>query len=428
MSAKKLVLENKLGQRVRSFDVEAAESNLIYRQDTRRVELHTDLAVLDEAGVSYQVIKKVSVRSLEKTDLKLAGIGVLRLAEENETATLSPTYELPKEEDDEKMALLLKKTAIGHGAVVALLVLVSIGLSYFNQKEKEPQLVTIVMPEKKEPVVREKKQHIQVSEKKIVQKKTNIKKVSNKTVISKVTQKRPEAVKKAPTPVVRQQKMVVRNDNMQNVQNVGALAALGGLKNGTRGYEGLDANSLKKIRSAGVGSGGGGVGEGRGGVRGVLPGTGLIAGSSGSGGRAEGAGGYGTKGQGGGRAGYGKISLVGGTSGISLPLDDEASIEGGLDRDQIAAVINRNQGQIIYCYEQGLQNENGNLRGRVTVDFVINGSGRVSTARVSQTSLRSKMVENCMISKLRTWQFPRPVGNVNVDVAYPFELRRVTSR
>lgn len=429
MNAKKLVLENNYGQRVRSFYVEADASNLIYRQDTRRVELHSDLAALDDAGISYEVIKKINVTSLEKKNLEIKDLGLLRLARENETTPLSPTYELPQEEDKEQIAILFKKTAIGHGIAVALLIVVSLAVSYFTKKDEEPQLVTIVMPEKPQPIVKERPQRVQVSEKKIVQRKTNIKKISNKTVIKPVTPKKKFAVKKAPTPVVRQQRLIVRNDKPQNLQNVGALAALGGLKNGTRGYEGLDANSLKRIRSAGVGSGGGGVGEGRGGgMRGVLPGTGLIAGSAGSGGQAEGAGGYGTKGAGGGRAGYGKISLVGSSAGISLPLDDEASIEGGLDRDQIAAVINRYSGQIIYCYEQGLQNENGNLKGRVTLDFVINGSGRVSVARVSQTSLRSKMVENCMVSKLKSWQFPRPVGNVNVDVAYPFELRRVSSR
>ena len=276
--------------------------------------------------------------------------------------------------------------------------------------------------------MKEVRQKVQVAEKKIVQHKTEIKKVANKTVIKPRAIVKSVAKVKVKSVIQNKKATVVRSPKPQTLDNVGALAALGGLKNGTKGYQGLDANSLKNIRSAGVGSGGGGVGaNGAGGIRGVLPGNGLIAGSSGSGGRAEGAGGYGTKGAGGGRAGYGKISLVGNTSGISLPLDDEASIEGGLDRDQIAAVINKNKGQIIYCYEQGLQGQ-PSLAGRVSVQFVINANGRIGIAKVAQTSLRSAQVENCMLAKMKTWQFPHPVGSVNVDVLYPFELRRVTSR
>ena len=112
---------------------------------------------------------------------------------------------------------------------------------------------------------------------------------------------------------------------------------------------------------------------------------------------------------------------------MTLPLDEEATFEGGLDRDQIIAVINKNKGQIIYCYERGLQAQ-PSIGGRVAVDFTIGPNGTITNAKVAQTSLGSKFVENCMIAKMKTWQFPKPVGKVNVDVLYPFELARVSSR
>lgn len=423
MSAHHLVLENQLGQRVRTFAVEGDEMTLIQRLDSGRVEAHCDLSALDEKQIPYTILKTVKPHSVSLKGLQVAGLGRLRLAAVDDQ--YAPTHELAKEEDQQKLMITMKKTAVAHIAVIAVILLASL----FIKKEKaleEPQLVTITPPKKE--LIAEPKQKVAVSEKKIVQQKTEIKKVSNKTVI-KPKAIIPPKTKVAQKSVIQNKKAaIVRSAKPQTLDNVGALAALGGLKNGTKGYQGLDTNSLKNIRSAGVGSGGGGVGaNGAGGIRGVLPGSGLIAGSAGSGGRAEGAGGYGTKGAGGGRAGYGKISLVGNTSGISLPLDDEASIEGGLDRDQIAAVINRNKGQIIYCYEQGLQGT-PSLNGRVSVAFVIGANGRITTAKVAQTSLRSAQVESCMIAKMKNWQFPRPVGNVNVDVLYPFELRRVSSR
>ncbi|MEZ0392818.1 MAG: TonB family protein [Pseudobdellovibrionaceae bacterium] len=420
-TARRLILENRIGQKVRSFETCAQEMTLIYRHDTRRVELVSDLNTLIENQISYQILRNLTLASLEKSALALPGLGRLRLAEADEKLT-TPIYEIPPEKDDEKLAGVLKQTAIGHIVTVALLVGLSFLMAYLAQKEQPPELVTITMPKKEEI---QRRQTVQMAEKKIkpITQKTKAR-IANRTVKTQNFRKPIARVTKKPT----QKRVMPIARPERQLERVGALAALGGLKNGTRGYEGLDAKSMKNIRSAGVGNGGGGIGHvGSGGARGMMPGSGLIAGSRGSGGQAESAGGYGTKGTGGGRAGYGKISLVGGTSGVTLPLEDEATVEGGLDRDQIAAVINRNKGQIIYCYEQGLQAV-PDMRGRVSVQFVIGPKGRITSASVAQSSLGSRNVESCMIAKMRNWQFPRPVGNVNVDVLYPFELRRVTSR
>ena len=105
--------------------------------------------------------------------------------------------------------------------------------------------------------------------------------------------------------------------------------------------------------------------------------------------------------------------------------DDGASVEGGLDKDQIEDVIMRHMGQITYCYEQGLQVK-PQLSGTVSVKWIINESGRVQVANVGHTSLRSNQVESCMVSKIASWKFPQPTGHVSVRVSYPFVLRRVS--
>lgn len=109
------------------------------------------------------------------------------------------------------------------------------------------------------------------------------------------------------------------------------------------------------------------------------------------------------------------------------PLTEEASVESGLDRDQIAAVVQKNMGQIIYCYEMGLQGK-PNLRGRLTAHWMINGQGRVNTSQIAHSSVDDSKVENCIANKIKGWKFPKPLGGVNVDVDYPFELRRVSQR
>lgn len=407
-TAKLLILENRLGQKVRTFAVDSEALNIVYLKNSRRIEAVSNLSSLDKQDIEYSLLQTVQISDLTEQGLALEGLGRLRLVAGDMPAA-SPTYNLPEEQDEEQLKTVLKKTSLAHlAAVLSLMMGAWIWASYFAKKE-EPTLVTIVLPKEEAPKKAEARPHVKVSEKKVRPTKKVYRPKSQATLKTKPYK--------------------TQTAKAKDVRRVGALAALGGTPQGTRGYEGLDNNSMKAIRSAGVGSGGGGVGSaGRGGIKGYLPGSGLIAGSAGEGsGKAQSAGGYGTRGTGGGRAGYGKISLVGGTSAVSLPLDEEATVEGGLDRDQIIAVINKNKGQIIYCYEKGLQAQ-PSIGGRVAVDFVIGPAGRITTARVAQSSLGSRTVENCMLQRMKTWQFPRPVGNVNVDVLYPFELMRVSSR
>ncbi|MGZ3745467.1 MAG: AgmX/PglI C-terminal domain-containing protein, partial [Pseudobdellovibrionaceae bacterium] len=163
--------------------------------------------------------------------------------------------------------------------------------------------------------------------------------------------------------------------------------------------------------------------QGSGGVQTSLYAKGVVAAPLGVGGNIQGAGGYGTKGKGGGHAGYGKLSLVGSAETSSITLNQEASAASGLDRDQIAAVINKNLGQVRFCYEQGLQGD-PNLSGRVAIAFVIGGNGGIKTAQIENSTLASKAIEDCILMRLKTWQFPLPQGGVDVKVAYPFVLRR----
>ncbi|WP_373999455.1 TonB family protein [Bdellovibrio bacteriovorus] len=406
-AAKLLILENTMGQKVRTFAVQATTMNLVYLKESRRIEAFADLQALDDNKIAYTLLKQVDISELSEEGFELQGLGRLR-AFPNAAVKNSPTHTLPEENDEEQLKTILQKTTATHLAAIFLLLLGSWIYTNYFMKTQEPPLVTIMLPQ--EEVVKPQPQArptVKVS-------KTKIQK-SNKIY-------RPVAQKLKTKPYK------VNTAKARDVRRVGALAALGGLKTGHKGAEGLDMQSLKNIRAAGTGAGGGGIGNaGRGGARGYMTGNGLIAGSAGEGARAQGAGGYGTRGSGGGRAGYGKISLVGGTSAVSLPLDEEVSVEGGLDQDQIIAVINRNKGQITYCYEKGLQAQ-PSIGGRVAVSFVIGASGRITTAKVAESSLGSRMVESCMLQRMKTWQFPRPVGQVNVDVLYPFELTRVSAR
>ncbi|MEI7973869.1 MAG: AgmX/PglI C-terminal domain-containing protein, partial [Bdellovibrio sp.] len=114
-------------------------------------------------------------------------------------------------------------------------------------------------------------------------------------------------------------------------------------------------------------------------------------------------------------------ALKAGTTGLGGAelLEEESEITGGLDREVIASYIKSQLGQILYCYERQLSAE-PQLYGKVTVKFTIGPSGSIETQRISETSLRSQIVESCMLQKISKWKFPPPEGGTRVVVSYPF--------
>ncbi|MBL7689413.1 MAG: AgmX/PglI C-terminal domain-containing protein, partial [Bdellovibrionaceae bacterium] len=228
---------------------------------------------------------------------------------------------------------------------------------------------------------------------------------------------KPQPVQQAVSKTVETTQTVKPTNKTATIKRMGALAVLGSLKTGSQ-KGGLNLGAVNTTAGPGLGGTGG-----SGGAQTSIYAKGLVAAPLGAGGNMQGGGGYGTKGKGGGQAGYGKLSLVGSAGTSPIPLGREAIIEGGLDRDLIADVVNRNMGQIRFCYEQGLQGDPA-LAGRVAIGWIIGGNGQVKTASVESTTLNSKLVEDCILLRLRTWKFPLPDGGSDVKVSFPFVLRR----
>lgn len=133
-------------------------------------------------------------------------------------------------------------------------------------------------------------------------------------------------------------------------------------------------------------------------------------------------GGVGTKGRAGGASDFkGGTALAGGSVGMGdvAVVDEETSIEGGLDRDVIADYIKRYLGQIRYCYERQLSSDK-NLYGKVMVRFTIGASGAVGDPKIDNSTMKSAMVEGCILRRVANWKFPEPKGGTMVKVSYPF--------
>ena len=211
-------------------------------------------------------------------------------------------------------------------------------------------------------------------------------------------------------------------------QNLGFLGMLG-KKELTKAVGGIPSAMQNVSPGAGLqgdkGSGGEMlVGLGQGVKRTTVGNTG-VAGLGGVGGG---------KGPGGGAGGYGDTLVGSGTGAgvgqgngrslMSLPLSSDIELEGGLDRAVIQATIAKYLSQVRACYEVGLRRNPG-MAGQVSMNFEIGPTGKLNYSKVGKSSLGDAEVPECIAARMMTWDFPKPIGGVNVKVNYPFLLRPV---
>lgn len=104
--------------------------------------------------------------------------------------------------------------------------------------------------------------------------------------------------------------------------------------------------------------------------------------------------------------------------------DSDAETSGGLDKSVIAAIVREHLGQIKHCYERQLLVD-PNIFGKVIANWTINGEGSVDTTGVKKSTMGNVTVENCVLSKIKTWKFPKPRGGGKVIVSYPFLFKSV---
>jgi Ca-activated chloride channel family protein len=135
-----------------------------------------------------------------------------------------------------------------------------------------------------------------------------------------------------------------------------------------------------------------------------------------------GAGGLGLSGMGNGGGGQGFGSghgRLGGShrSGAPQVRMGAVNVSGRLPPEVIQRIVRQNFGRYRLCYENGLRS-NPDLRGRVSVRFVIDREGRVSNVANGGSDLPDASVVSCVVRGFSGLMFPQPEGGV-VSVTYP---------
>ena len=363
---RELVIENRAGIAQRTIRYAGGPVHLVKRSDRRRLEILGDLTTLNRSKVEYEILQTVDNEASLTAGISLPREHRLRLI--STEAQVPPATKVEKESDRFFATLLILLLLFGLVGQWALRFVPPPTAAI--KEDLEQRMVKIVKPK---PVEKTVKPEATVAEAKV----------------------RPKA----------------------SLKRMGALAVLGSMsKSNQKG--GLDLGAVQTSRGIGMGGT-----EGSGGVQTSVYAKGLVAQPLGAGGNIKGAGGYGTHGKGGGQAGYGTLSLIGAAGTDSIGLERDAIVDGGLDKDMIFEVVRRNQGQIRFCYEQGLQSD-PKLSGRVAVKWVIDGNGQVKVAGIESSTVNSRIIEDCILARLKSWKFPLPQGGVDVSVSFPFMLNR----
>lgn len=92
------------------------------------------------------------------------------------------------------------------------------------------------------------------------------------------------------------------------------------------------------------------------------------------------------------------------------------------DQATIKKIVQKNAGQLKYCYEQRLK-ANPDLNGRVEIEWNISG-GRVTAADVFANTTGDSELAECIVSKIRRWSgFPPEAEG---EIVWPFIFKQKT--
>ena len=100
---------------------------------------------------------------------------------------------------------------------------------------------------------------------------------------------------------------------------------------------------------------------------------------------------------------------------------DPSERRGSLSADVIRTVIRAHLAEVEACYLEALRRD-VNLRGTVTVRFLIEADGHVSAATPVGDTLGDTRATQCIARVVTSWRFPAPEGGGRVSVTYPFTL------
>lgn len=115
-----------------------------------------------------------------------------------------------------------------------------------------------------------------------------------------------------------------------------------------------------------------------------------------------------------------EVSHAGDNGGDASPEDDAAPEI--LTVDVFEEVVDKHKGDVSDCYATAKEAK-ADLAGKLTLDFTIDGTGKVSEVKVDPAStLKDDGVNACVSDKAKGWSFPKTRDGQSMTLPYSFNL------
>jgi hypothetical protein len=94
------------------------------------------------------------------------------------------------------------------------------------------------------------------------------------------------------------------------------------------------------------------------------------------------------------------------------------------DEAVVQQVMYERHEELIECYIEGLE-KRPDMSGEVGFHFRVASDGRVALVRLTDSGLRDRTTEDCLVDTTRRWKFPKTgkSGLVKVDTSFEFALQ-----
>jgi hypothetical protein len=105
------------------------------------------------------------------------------------------------------------------------------------------------------------------------------------------------------------------------------------------------------------------------------------------------------------------------TTPAPIAADDKQEAQATLDADSVRFVVRQHLPQVRACYGRAFKDSSPG--GAVEIGFAIDPTGRAKNVRTETNTTDSEGLAHCLESRVKEWQFPRPVGG-DYELIYPF--------
>lgn len=99
----------------------------------------------------------------------------------------------------------------------------------------------------------------------------------------------------------------------------------------------------------------------------------------------------------------------------------KARIEGAIDPEQLRRAIRKQRAQTRECWTPAMT-KCPNLSAYVVLEIEIDPHGKVSAARVLDSTTKFGEVLSCLVKSVKRWRFPKPSDGQPATVTYPFTV------